>query len=239
MDRAYESNQGAAAPAPPNPPILGYPSETAPATVPGAWWFHMITEELRAAIIAAGIVPDGTKVNQLAGAMKTGATANSIALRDANGGLTATYIILDEQTEVIQGPNGTGINLNFSDGYSYYNAQTGIALRIAGGANTILQLNASNATLSVPLDLISDARLKKNIRPIANARERMKKIRGVLFEWDNESGDSDAGVLAQEAIDALPESVRGEKVMRVRPMALLGLLVATVNELIAELESRP
>lgn len=112
MDRAYESNQAGSAPAPPNPPILGYPSETAPATVPGAWWFHMITEELRAIIVAAALAPDATKVNQVAAAISamiaaaiqaavinwaqienvpsnTGAVANTLALRDGSADLTA------------------------------------------------------------------------------------------------------------------------------------------------------
>lgn len=112
MDRAYEANAAGAPPAPPNPPTLGYPSETVPATTPGAWWFHMVTEEIRAAVVAAGIAPDATKVNQLSLAIaamissaiqnaainwnqiqgvpsNTGAVANTLALRDGSAGLTA------------------------------------------------------------------------------------------------------------------------------------------------------
>lgn len=70
MDRAYEANPASAAPTPPNPPQLGYPTEGGTPTVPGAWWFYMITEELRAALVAGGITPDATKVNQLASAVQ-------------------------------------------------------------------------------------------------------------------------------------------------------------------------
>jgi hypothetical protein len=70
MDRAYESGAIASAPPPPSPPLLGYPTEVDTPTVPGAWWFYMMTEEMRAAIVAAGIAPSATVVNQLAQAIQ-------------------------------------------------------------------------------------------------------------------------------------------------------------------------
>ena len=70
MDRAYEANPASAAPTPPNPPLLGYPTEGGTPTTPGAWWFYMMTEELRAAVVAGGVTPDATKVNQLASAIQ-------------------------------------------------------------------------------------------------------------------------------------------------------------------------
>ncbi|MGF6936042.1 hypothetical protein OKW41_005204 [Paraburkholderia sp. UCT70] len=71
MDRYWQSNAAtdpAAVPAD-NPggfPANGKPVAGITGTVPGEWWFHSITEELRNAIVALGGTPDFARVNQLA-----------------------------------------------------------------------------------------------------------------------------------------------------------------------------
>ena len=75
MDRVYESGAAAAPPSQPASPSTGYPTagnpQTAvPATKPGPWWYHMVTEELRAVVAAAGITPSHTDVSQLATAIR-------------------------------------------------------------------------------------------------------------------------------------------------------------------------
>lgn len=70
MDRAFESAALVTPPTPPASPSLGYPTNGnpgtgTPATIPGDWWYHMLTEELRNVIVAAGLTPDRTAVNQL------------------------------------------------------------------------------------------------------------------------------------------------------------------------------
>lgn len=77
MDRTYEAGAAANPPSPPATPSTGYPFNGDPATgqaatQPGAWWFHMITEEIRGVIAAAGITPDHTQVNQLLAALQAG-----------------------------------------------------------------------------------------------------------------------------------------------------------------------
>ena len=73
MDRVYQSN---AIETPPSSvassgsyPTAGSKASGQLATVPGPYWFYTITEEIRNAIIAAGITPDSAQVNQLAAAM--------------------------------------------------------------------------------------------------------------------------------------------------------------------------
>lgn len=70
MDRAWKSGARATPPVAPVSPSIGYPSSGdaglgVPATVPGDWWHHMHTEELRNVIVAAGLTPDHLQLNQL------------------------------------------------------------------------------------------------------------------------------------------------------------------------------
>ncbi|NOX66505.1 MAG: hypothetical protein GXO85_12155 [Chlorobi bacterium] len=56
----------------------------------------------------------------------------------------------------------------------------------------------------------SDRRLKKNISTISNALEKIKKLRGVNYQWKNTEHRSEGtkmGFIAQEAIKVIPEVV--------------------------------
>lgn len=76
MDSRYvASDASSSAPRPDDAQVQGYPTEGNAelgvlATKLGAWWFYQIGEEIRNCIIAAGITPDKTKVNQLAQAIR-------------------------------------------------------------------------------------------------------------------------------------------------------------------------
>lgn len=56
-----------AAPAAPDNPYFtsGNPSLGVPATVPGPYWFHMISQEIRNVLIEAGLTPDHENLTQL------------------------------------------------------------------------------------------------------------------------------------------------------------------------------
>lgn len=74
MDRVFEAGAVLVAPSAPAGPSTGYvtggnPVGGVPATKPGPWWFHMITEEIRAVLVAAGLTPDHTNLGQLAAAI--------------------------------------------------------------------------------------------------------------------------------------------------------------------------
>ncbi len=83
MDRTFESGAAGSPPSAPASPSSGYPtagnpSLGVPATKPGPWWYHMMTEELRAVIVAAGLTPGHTNLNQLLDALTL------LGLRDAS-----------------------------------------------------------------------------------------------------------------------------------------------------------
>lgn len=74
MDRVFESGAAASPPAAPASPSTGYatagnPSTGTPPTKPGPWWYHMITEELRAVIAAVGLTPSHSDTGQLQSAI--------------------------------------------------------------------------------------------------------------------------------------------------------------------------
>lgn len=80
MRRAYRSGaRSAAPPAPPSPslghPTEGEPSTNTPATIPGAYWFDSITEEIVRVIEAAGLTPADTQT-QLRDAIRALAAAS-------------------------------------------------------------------------------------------------------------------------------------------------------------------
>lgn len=77
MDRYWKENAVTNAPAVPDSNAGGFPADGVPSagvegTVPGAWWYHSITEEIRNAILKLGGTPDWTKTDQLGDAINLG-----------------------------------------------------------------------------------------------------------------------------------------------------------------------
>jgi hypothetical protein len=83
----------------------------------------------------------------------------------------------------------------------------------------------------------SDKRLKENIKPIENALDKVNKISGVTFEWNEQShkqtGKKDVGVIAQEIEAVLPELVdnRSNGYKAVDYPKLTALLIEAVKDL--------
>ena len=83
----------------------------------------------------------------------------------------------------------------------------------------------------------SDKRLKDNIKPIKNALDKVNKISGVTFEWNEtshkETGKKDVGVIAQEIEEILPELVdnRSNGYKAVDYPKLTALLIEAVKDL--------
>lgn len=74
MDRIWKSGASGTPPVAPAVPSVGFPTQGnpvagVPATTPGAYWFHMVTEEIRNVILSAGLVPDPSSLGQLAEAI--------------------------------------------------------------------------------------------------------------------------------------------------------------------------
>jgi hypothetical protein len=101
--------------------------------------------------------------------------------------------------------------------YGYYGDMTGAL----GGSTRygIYIVNETSNYFSGPLwaqsfNVNSDARLKKNIQPIANPIEKLKKISGYTYEWRTSEFDTlnlktgkDYGIIAQEVEKIFPEMI--------------------------------
>ena len=87
----------------------------------------------------------------------------------------------------------------------------------------------------------SDKNFKDNVAVIDGALEKIEKIRGVEFDWNEKQSKyagHDVGVIAQEVEEVLPEAVRknSDGVYQVNYEKLVPLLIESIKELKTEIE---
>jgi len=122
---------------------------------------------------------------------------------------------------------------------------TALQLDMSEGGNAQFLGNISGSQIEASGDVIafgsSDRRLKDNIQPIENPLEKMDKIGGYTFDW-NEKQDAykghDVGVIAQEIEEILPELVttRGTGYKAVKYEKIVPLLIESIKELQKKVE---
>lgn len=92
-----------------------------------------------------------------------------------------------------------------------------------------------NLTIAGVLTQSSDARLKRNIRPLQNSLQKIMSLTGYNYNWIDEARDKklQTGMLAQEVEKQMPELVAedadGNK--SVNYSALIPYLIESVKEL--------
>lgn len=79
MDRVWGSNASSSAPTMPANLETGYPRSSGSGTVPGYWWYHMVTESLRAVVVAAGLTPSASDMSQIAQAIQVIAKQSGVS----------------------------------------------------------------------------------------------------------------------------------------------------------------
>lgn len=89
MDRIWALDAATTPPPLPNTSELGYPTDEGMATTPGAYWYHMVTEEIRNVISDSGLVPSGNSLNQLSAAI------TKIAKKTGGAGTLAPVRVID------------------------------------------------------------------------------------------------------------------------------------------------
>ena len=104
------------------------------------------------------------------------------------------------------------------------------------GATYRLDVSGSiGATADVVAYISSEKRLKDNINNIANPLEKLNKLNGIEFDWNDKQDlykGHDIGVIAQEVEEVLPEIVEtredGHKAVKYDRM--VALLIEAVKE---------
>ena len=122
---------------------------------------------------------------------------------------------------------------------------TALDLDMENAGNALFNGNISGSQIEASGDVIafssSDKRLKDNIVRIENPLEKVGKIGGYTFDWnDNQETytGKDVGVIAQEIQEVLPEVVteRGTGYLAVKYEKIVPLLIESVKELKQEID---
>ena len=162
----------------------------------------------------------------------TSGTWTGTAIAVANGGTGATVAAT------------AATNLGLGTSSSVQHGSLGIGTAASGTTGEIRATNEVTAYYS------SDARLKENVTPLADALSKLSQIRGVSFDWTQEHIDArggedgffvrkhDVGVIAQEVEAVLPEVVadREDGTKAVKYEKMIPLLIEAIKDLKAELD---
>lgn len=110
-----------------------------------------------------------------------------------------------------------------------------------GLTNPTVRLQVNGDIIANSIAGSSDIRFKQNIRPIANALQKVKSIRGVYFNWNqnafpekNFGSQDEIGFIAQELEKIVPEVVTKDKTKEefrsVKYDKIVALLVEAIKE---------
>ncbi len=112
--------------------------------------------------------------------------------------------------------------------------------RVVVGGSERLEVKNSSPHVLVTGDLnsTSDARLKENVEPIANALSDIAQLEGVSFDW-RDTGTRGHGFIAQQVEPILPNVVQTDDetgIKSINYVGMIGHLVEAIKELKAEIE---
>jgi hypothetical protein len=131
--------------------------------------------------------------------------------------------------------NNTGGNLSL---HRYNNSGSYLGTPLSINRTTGIA-TFSGAVYATDFILSSDARLKTHVTPIQGALDKLCRIGGYTYTGAR-TGQREAGVMAQELAEVLPEavSVDGDGYLSVAYDRVIPLLVAAIKELRSEARSR-
>jgi hypothetical protein len=153
-------------------------------------------------------------------------TANKPVFTDSNKALTSSGTVPTNQ-------GGTGLSTFSSGGVMYATSSSALATASA------LTYNGTDLTCGGNVTAYSDARLKKNIKVIENALEKVGKINGYTFERTDIDVGRQTGVIAQEVMHVIPEAVSmtDDGKYTVAYGNMVGLLIESIKELNSQVKS--
>jgi len=142
-----------------------------------------------------------------------------------------------------QGENTSGSNHAL---VYMYTATSRTYVSLFENAEERLRTTDTGITVYGDVNSTSDIRYKKNIETIDNAVDKVKALRGVTFDWDNEAFEASGeevqkpnfthratGVIAQDVEKVLPEAVREDANTGFKNVTygnMVGLLIEAIKE---------
>ena len=113
----------------------------------------------------------------------------------------------------------------------------------APGSNSIAVKGGITAEGDITAYYTSDSRLKTKIESITGALDKVSKLDGITFNWNEQADGKDqtrreAGIIAQQIQEVLPEAVaeRENGMLAVRYEQIVPLLIEAIKELKAEVD---
>ena len=177
-------------------------------------------------------------------------TANTTYSADGNYGMTLNGTAFRLENDRRRNSSTQDIHTGNTHDYTFYDASVGIRWYTAGSEEMRLE---DDGDLHVDGDVIafsttvSDQRLKDDVQTIENASEKVSKLRGVEYTWNEGSrkGQREIGVIAQEVEAVVPEVVHEKKLPFVGDETyktvdyekLVALLIESNKELLARVET--
>jgi hypothetical protein len=168
------------------------------------------------------------------------AISGSVGISTAGAAGTTNRVDINSPTLNLKGVtstlSGTAGTINFGT-LNLYGGSTSTTIRAgAGTATDYVDIQGNlRATYDITAFYSSDTRLKDNQEVISSALEKIDKISGISFNWNETSGKSgkDYGVLAQQVEQVLPEIVttRPDGYKAVNYEKLIPLLIEAIKEL--------
>lgn len=131
------------------------------------------------------------------------------------------------------GSNGQ-LNLNYTGGAGAGVTVGGVAMFGGVGTNLAVYGTTTNCTLgngAGGTSCSSDIRLKKNVKTIDSALDKIDKLRGVTFEWKSEEKEKGRhlGLIAQEVEPVFPDAVHTEEKTKMKSLDYASLVSPIIN----------
>jgi hypothetical protein len=135
---------------------------------------------------------------------------NTTYSADGNYGMTMSGTSIRLENDRRRNSNSVDIYSGNTHDYTFYDASHGIRW-YTGGAEEMRLENSGD--LHVDGDItafsstVSDERLKKNIKVVDGALDKVSKLNGVTFDWKRDNRAS-AGLIAQDIEKVLPSAIK-------------------------------
>lgn len=102
---------------------------------------------------------------------------------------------------------------------------------IGSGIGAFAAFSPFGAPAAATGAIASTKLMKKNIKPVSDSLEKVKKLQGVLYDWKG-TEQADGGVIAERVEEVMPEATTEiDGVKAIKPMVIIAHLIEAVKEL--------